>query len=496
MKTLKNLIKTALVAGAIGLAGNLYIPNKSFSQNVPKTSKEKLLPNLNFYFETGEYIHYTGHPEFKKYVEAWLSEVSKENKNGAIWFNYGDTDDDGVYDYVSVQKNSPPIKYQEKFSFNFDTKKIDYILEIYDCCYGLIHNCDKIITKSYNNIDQKEAEQLGEDFFERIKEFAKTQKEFSRFNSGQLEELVRKEYSSKLIMDRFGKLVGNSRIPIEKFLSEEEIKKVENYIQEKPERERLKKEQKEKLKELKRQQEEARKIEYEKQEKIRKEQEEARKPKARLKIGGGIAITLPRGHIGSFLGITPQFTNKKGKGFAIGLDMFILNSKMNFERSGGREDSEEKVGSYEYLISHTLYTHDILAKNTNRFGMNIGYVSPVCEIFANAGFLRQKRLAETTVVTEEYIEKYGIKQGESLFKTEKINWEKGKFFGPLYAGLGVEIFPFFKKTIKSNKNISFSLDGVIVGRDKFYTYYSLPIQYLNSPRHFIINAGIKYTFRK
>ena len=130
MKTLKNLIKTALIAGAIGLASNLYTPNKSFSQNAPKTSKEKLSQDLNFYFETGERMYHPGHPEFKKYVEAWLSDLPKENKNGAIWFDYGDTDDDGVYDYVSVQNHNPPIKSQEKFSFNFNTKKINYVLEI------------------------------------------------------------------------------------------------------------------------------------------------------------------------------------------------------------------------------------------------------------------------------------------------------------------------------------------------------------------------------
>ena len=91
-------------------------------------------------------------------------------------------------------------------------------------------------------------------------------------------------------MNAYENLVGNSRIPIEKLLSEEEIKKVENYIEEKPERERLKKEQEETKKN---------RI-YEKREKIRKEQEEARKPKARLKIGGGIAINSQGGHTGFF----------------------------------------------------------------------------------------------------------------------------------------------------------------------------------------------------
>src|SRR3989344_9646771 len=309
MKTLKNLIKTALVAGAIGLTSNLYTPNKSFSQDINQSSEKKLLPHLNFYSETGEYANYKGYPEFKKYIGAWLSSTSKEGKNGTIWFDYGDTDDDGVYDYVGVENNSPPIRYREKFSFNFDTKKIDYVLDIYDFCSSSINDCDKIITKSYDRIDQKEAEYLGEDFFKRIKKFYSVQKEFSRFNTGQLEELVRKEYSYQLKMDN-GKLVGNSRIPIKKFLSEEEIKKVENYIREKPERERIKKEQEEKLK---LEQERQEKLERERQEKIKIEQEriekEARKLKARLKIGTGLAINIRDSHMGPYLGINPQLTN-------------------------------------------------------------------------------------------------------------------------------------------------------------------------------------------
>ena len=114
-----------------------------------------------------------------------------------------------------------------------------------------------------------------------------------------------------------------------------------------------------KLKELKRQQEEARKIEYEKQEKIRKEQEEARKPKAKLKIGGGVVLNTKSSHVGSYFGISPQITNKKGKGFAAGLDIFVMNSKIDFERSGGREDNKETIKwskgtPIESLISETL----------------------------------------------------------------------------------------------------------------------------------------------
>ena len=216
------------------LAGRLIFgaTNKSFAQDASQTSKEKLFPNLNFYFETGEYANNLGYPEFKKYVEAWLSDSPKEDRIGKIWFYYRDTNNDGVYDYIYVKNTGFSIESQEKFSFNFDTKKIDYVLEIYDFCPEEIRYCDKIISKIYNGIGQKEAEQLGEGFSERIKEFSSVQKEFSRFNSEQLEELVRKEYSHKLKMAD-GRLAGNSRTPIEKLLSEEEIKKIENYREEK-----------------------------------------------------------------------------------------------------------------------------------------------------------------------------------------------------------------------------------------------------------------------
>ena len=325
MKSLKNLIKTALVAGAVSLANVFYTPNKSFSQDASQmqTSEKKLFPNLNFYFETEGYANYN-YSGSKKHVMAWLSKAPKEDKRGMIWFYYGDTDDDGVYDYVSVQNNSSQIKSQEKFSFNFDTKKIDYVLEVYDPCQESINNCDKIISKSYNNINQKEAEQLGDGFFERIKEFASVQKEFSRFNSGQLEDLVRKEASYTLKIDN-GKLAGNSRIPIEKFLSKEEIKKVENYIREKPERERIEKEQ-----------EETRKIEYEKQEKIRLEQEEARKPKVRLKVGGSIGKAF-RYDKNLFFEINPSIRYGNGKKIKnkIGLDLMYGSLKFD-EYNGGK----------------------------------------------------------------------------------------------------------------------------------------------------------------
>ena len=484
---MKSLVKNLAMAALIGGLTIASAPSKVYSQiNKPQEpsifsalKEQKPLSNLNFYFETEGYgnLDYSGS---KKHVMAWLSSKSntKEDKLGHIWFYYGDTNDDDVYDYVKIEKNSSPIRSQEKFYFNFDTKKIDYVLNIYEFCSGTLADCDKIISKSYNNITQEEAKQLGADFLERIKEFSSVQKEFSRFNSEQLEELVRKEYSHKLKMAD-GRLAGNSRIAIEKFLSEEEIKKVENYPKEK--KERIEKE----------------KLEQERWEKIRKEQEEAKKPKVRLKMGGGIVLNTKSSHIGSYLGITPQLTNKKGKGFAAGLDIFVMNSKIDFERSGGREDNKETIKwskgtPIESLISETLYTNSISAKNTNRFGLNLGYVSPSFEIFTSAGFLRQKSIITTTAVTEEYIEDHGVKQGESSFKTEKTIWGSKEL--PFYFGFGIEIFPSFKKN-NHKKNFSFSIDALIAGSGgEIYSSYSP--EDVSLPMQAIIKAGLKYTFGK
>ena len=123
MKTLKKLLLGA------GLAGSLIFgaTNKSFAQDASQTSKEKFSPHLNFYFETEGYANYD-YSESKKHVLAWLTNEPKENNKGNIWFYYGDTNEDGVYDYINVQNNSLSIKSQEKFWFNFDAKKINYTL--------------------------------------------------------------------------------------------------------------------------------------------------------------------------------------------------------------------------------------------------------------------------------------------------------------------------------------------------------------------------------
>ena len=438
MKTLKNLIKTALVAGAISLAGNFCTPAKTFAQDASQTSKEKLFPNLNFYFETGERINYVSYPEFKKYVQAWLSNKPKENKIGKIWFYYGDTNDDGTYDYVGVQNNVSSIKSQEKFSFNFDTKKINYVLEIYDNCPQEINKCDKIISKTYTGIEQKEAEQLGDDFFKRINEFAETQKEFSRFNSGQLEELVRKErYHGLKIVD--GKLVGNSRIPIEKFFSEEEIKKVENYIREKPERERLKREQ-----------EEAKKIEYEKQEKIRIEQEriekEARKPKARLKIGGSIG-KASRYDGNLFFEINPSI--KYG----------------SMKLKSGNKEIKNKIGldiMYSSLKFEHWPTREKIKYNTFGIGVNLGIISPSSKI--EYDYLNGRLYYSISRNEIAYISGNGkyVDKELSLSLSQKL-----------------EFFP-FKDSLK---NLSFSLEAGLFHGD--YVGISLEGR-----------AGLKYTFGK
>ena len=85
--------------------------------------EQKLLRHLNFILkqETTKNIQIC--LNLKKNIRAWLCACPKEDGKGNIWFDYGDTDDDGFYDYVSVQNNVYPIKYREKFYFNLDTKK-------------------------------------------------------------------------------------------------------------------------------------------------------------------------------------------------------------------------------------------------------------------------------------------------------------------------------------------------------------------------------------
>lgn len=509
MKNLKNKIFAgAFALATLGIFGeknaSAQNSNPTYSQNSEtqkqETPKEqKLSPDLNFYFETGGYAKYIGSPEFKKYIEARLSDQPKEDKIGQIWFYYGDTDDDGFYDCVSVESSSHPIRSQEKFYFNFDTKEIDYVLDIYEFCPKIITDCDKIISKSYNGINQKESYQIGEDFNDRIKKFLSVQKGFSRFNPESLEKLVREEYEHRLkLVD--GKLAGNSRTPLEKFLSEEEIKKVEDYIKGKPERERIKREQEERAKAFKIEQEKMAKVEYENREKIRIEQEEririekeAKKITARLGINGGIAINSEGGHIGPFLGITPKLTNKKGKGFAIGLDIIMMNSKMEFEDYNGVWEKEDAVSNNVYLISKISYTNSVLAKTTNLYGLNTGYVSPAFKIFTSAGFLGRKMQITTITKTEEYTEVYGVKQGTSSFKTEKEDWERIRSFVSGYFGIGMEISPFFKKN-SPKKNISLSLDWLITKRGGRNTYPRY--NYIYYPSQNIIKAGLKYTFKK
>ncbi len=490
-KTLKNLVMATLMSGAMAVSNSAFSQN-SETQKQETSKEQKLFPNSNFYFETGESLKYENLPEFKKYILAWLCDCPKENNTGNIFFNYGDTDGDGFYDHIVIEKSDEPIRTQEKFYFNINTKKINYVLDIYEFCPKIITDCDKIISKSYNEIDQKESYQIGEDFKERIKEFLSVQKEFNRFNPEQLEKIVREEYEHRLkLVDE--KLAGNSRTPLEKFLSEEEIKKVENYIKGKPERERIKREQEERAKAFRIEQEKIAKAEYEKREKIRREEEEAKKITAILGLSGGIENNIQGKHTGLFLGITPQLTNKKGKGFVAGLDLFMMDSKMDFEEYNGVWEKEDAVSNNVYLISKTSYTNSISAKTTNLFGLNIGYVSPAFKIFINGGFLGRKMLITTTTATEEYTEIYGVKQGNSSFKTEKEDWETSKFFTPFYLGLGMEIFPFFKEN-GQEKNISLSLDWLITqeGRRISYPRYN----YLRYPSQSIIKAGLKYTFRK
>mgnify|MGYP001590100619 CR=1 FL=1 len=329
MKTLKNYLIGGIIAGTLGFLN----PNSVYSQDI----ENKRDNNLNFYFETME-----------NKIEAWLCECPKEERRGTIWFYYIDTDNDKFYDRVLIKKYSSPIITEENFKYNLETKGLDYKLEFYDFSTN-----EKIIEKFYNNISHKEALGIGEDFVQRIKEFAETQKNFSRFNSKQLENLVRKENEHKLMIIN-EKLSGDSGTPAEKLLLEDEIKKIENYYS--PAEKNRRREEIEKKKAIL----EKERIEKERIEKIERERLEIEimkiemkklsKKETTIEIGAGWIKTTgsswspdnSKGTAGFFLEATPQINiiNSKNKGIGIGFDIWTDNSVFSYNWSWYDKDED------------------------------------------------------------------------------------------------------------------------------------------------------------
>ncbi|MDP2672839.1 MAG: hypothetical protein Q8O84_03440, partial [Nanoarchaeota archaeon] len=223
-----------------------------------------------------------------------------------------------------------------------------------------------------------------------------------------------------------------------KFLSEEEIKKVENYSKEKLERERLKREQEEKLK---REQEEKLRVENEKREKIRIEQEkelerirteqkEAKKPKAILKIGGSIGMAYADGTLkSSFFEINPliKYRNRNTKD-KIGLNLMYGSFKI--------KDYRDKIKYNNFGI-----------------GLNLGLISPSSKI--------------------EY-DYFNLRIYRSIIKNER-----GYRSSSLFLGQELEFFPFQE----SLKNVSFSLEAGIFANSEI-------------DNGFEVGVGLKYTFGK
>ena len=170
--------------------------------------------------------------EFYNYIDSWLSDVPKEKRIGFVWINYFDTDNDKFYDYITIQNSTiKNIMTLEKFAFYSNTKEIDYILEIYKRCEKSPIECENIIIKKYEKITPEEANLIGNDFVNRINKIVNSQKEFNRFNTQPIDNLLREEANQWKTKEMDGKYkFDNFGFPIYKYLSEEEINKIEKSI--------------------------------------------------------------------------------------------------------------------------------------------------------------------------------------------------------------------------------------------------------------------------
>ena len=229
MKKLTKLISGMALAGLVSLS---YPVQKSYSQNSIEKEKtgntetnQKPFPEFNFYFETKEEGYYPGHPRLYNDVTARLSINPKEKNFGSLWFHFGDTDNDGSYDYTIIQNNFVGnMGIEESFKFHLDKKELNYTLKFQGMCGKPINECAIILEKNYSRITMEEAQSIGEDFVERIKKIYNVQNSFSRFNANPLETLVREEagmWKYKFIKTGF---------PIEKYLTKEEIDKIKSYF--------------------------------------------------------------------------------------------------------------------------------------------------------------------------------------------------------------------------------------------------------------------------
>lgn len=226
---MKSLVKKLIAIPALACTVGISNPEKIYSQSSPEeqdtTKKGNVLPNLNFYSEEGKEIQYSETPTFYNYFKAWLCECPKSNKRGDILIYYGDTDNDGMYDYVRVDKFLEKIFYEEHFKFHLDTKKLDYRIEIKDK-----QNIYTIKSKNFEGITKEEAEAIGKTFSERVSRLLLVQKEFNRFNTDALEKILRWEliYTPSLEGDKPNL---DSKTPIRKFFSQDELNEVSTYFE-------------------------------------------------------------------------------------------------------------------------------------------------------------------------------------------------------------------------------------------------------------------------
>jgi len=206
---------------------------KKETANIEQTqnteANQKLFPNFNFYFEIKEEEKYIGHPKFYNNATARLSISPKEKNFGSLWFRFGDTNNDGSYDYTIIQNNFVGnIGIEESFKFYLDKKELDYTLRFQNMCGKPINECEIILEKYYSRITMAEAQAMGEDFTDRVKKIYNIQNNFDRFLPNYLETLVREEagrwqYTSG---DHFIK----TGFPINKYFTKEEIDKINSSI--------------------------------------------------------------------------------------------------------------------------------------------------------------------------------------------------------------------------------------------------------------------------
>jgi len=257
MKNITKLVTGLTFLGLVGLGTPNYIQAQTYiktqknylkAQNQTKEQTQETNPwfdkkyKMYFEIEKAEDMGGTSFTsplvptKFYKELRAWLTSFPKEYKSGDIWLYYNDLNDDGFYEYIYNVKYEGPITIIEKFRFYSKTEKIeekiDYTLDFREFETGFPADEQKqILEKKYKEITQKEAYDIGEDFVKRAMDLLNVQDEFSRFNPDPLDSLIREEkYQWEVGWKEGKKKFTRTGFPIYKHFSEQEIKKLEDFL--------------------------------------------------------------------------------------------------------------------------------------------------------------------------------------------------------------------------------------------------------------------------